>query len=144
LNFDQRWVFYLLIYLPGLFMTQKINLHDIVLQHKMWLETEDRQGILGDGKWQILKAVEDEGSLTAACQKLGLTYRRTWGDLKKIELQLGFPLLNKSRGGKEGGMSELSEQGKAVVEAFDKFHKDVDEKVQLAFEEFRKRLLKLK
>jgi hypothetical protein len=30
------------------------------------------------------------------------------------------------------------------VEAFDKFHKDVDEKVQLAFEEFRKRLLELK
>jgi len=102
-------------------MTKAIDLHAIILQHKMWLETADGDGILGDGKWQILKAVDKEGSLTGACQKLGLTYRRTWGDLKKIEQQMGFPLLNKSRGGKEGGMSELSPQGKALVEAFDRF-----------------------
>ncbi len=110
----------------------------------MWLETPDGKGILGDGKWKILKTVEQEGSLTAACQKLGLTYRRTWGDLKKIEQQLGFPLLNKIRGGKEGGASELSEQGKQLVHAFDQFHRDVDEKVKVAFDEFRNNMLQLK
>lgn len=125
-------------------MTQKIDLQEIILQHKMWLETGEGEGILGDGKWQILKAVENEGSLSAACQKLGLTYRRTWGDLKKIEQQLGFPLLNKTRGGKEGGMSELSEQGKSLVEAFDMFHKDVDEKISRAFEAFREKLMELR
>lgn len=125
-------------------MTQKIDLQEIILQHKMWLETGEGEGILGDGKWQILKAVENEGSLSAACQKLGLTYRRTWGDLKKIEQQLGFPLLNKTRGGKEGGMSELSEQGKSLVEAFDTFHKDVDEKISRAFEAFREKLMELR
>jgi len=125
-------------------MTGQINIEDIILQHKMWLETAEGEGILGDGKWQILKAVDEEGSLTAACQKLGLTYRRTWGDLKKIEQQLGFPLLNKSRGGKQGGMSELSSQGKALVEAFDKFHKQVDDKIHFAFNEFRNSLLALR
>lgn len=124
-------------------MTQKIDIEEIVLQHKMWLETKDGEGILGDGKWQILKAVDEEGSLTAACQKLGLTYRRTWGDLKKIEEQLGFPLLNKSRGGKEGGMSELSPQGKTLVDAFDKFHRTIDTTISTAFEEFRNSLLAL-
>jgi molybdate transport system regulatory protein len=125
-------------------MADTIEISEILLQHKMWLETKSGEGILGDGKWQILKAVEQEGSLTAACQKLGLTYRRTWGDLKKIEEQLGFPLLNKSRGGKEGGMSELSQQGKSLVEAFDKFHRNVDDVIKIAFEEFRQTLLDLK
>ena len=125
-------------------MTENIDLNEIKLQHKMWLETIDGEGILGDGKWQILRTVDQEGSLTAACQKLGLTYRRTWGDLKKIEEQLGFPLLNKSRGGKEGGMSELSPQGQALVAAFDKFHKKVDSTVNEAFEIFRKSLLEMK
>lgn len=110
----------------------------------MWMETADGVGILGDGKWQILKAVETEGSLTAACQKLGLTYRRTWGDLKKIEQQLGFPLLERHRGGKEGGMSELSEQGKKLVQAFDRFHDDVDDIISRAFEKFRSSLLELR
>ena len=125
-------------------MAENIDLNEIKLQHKMWLETADGEGILGDGKWQILRAVDQEGSLTAACQKLGLTYRRTWGDLKKIEEQLGFPLLNKSRGGKEGGMSELSPKGQALVAAFDKFHKKVDATINEAFETFRKSLLELK
>lgn len=110
----------------------------------MWLETPDGEGILGDGKWKILKTVEQEGSLTAACHKLGITYRRTWGDLKKIEQQLGFPLLNRVRGGKEGGASELSDQGKKLVQAFDRFHQDVDEKISHAFEEFRSNMLELK
>ena len=122
---------------------QRVNIDDIVLHHKMWLETIDGLGILGDGKWKILKAVEQEGSLTGACQKLGLTYRRTWGDLKKIEQQLGFPLLNKSRGGKEGGMSELSPQGKALTTAFDRFHNRVDEVVAEAFDAFRDTLREL-
>lgn len=124
-------------------MASKIDLYTVKLAHKMWLETPDGEGILGDGKWKILKTVQEEGSLTAACQKLGLTYRRTWGDLKKIEQQLGFPLLNKVRGGKEGGASELSDQGKKLVEAFDQFHHDVDEKISFAFEEFRSNMLKL-
>ncbi|HZK08351.1 MAG TPA: LysR family transcriptional regulator [Bacteroidales bacterium] len=122
---------------------QKVNIEDILLHHKMWLEAPDGQGILGDGKWKILKAVEQEGTLTGACQKLGLTYRRTWGDLKKIEQQLGFPLLNKSRGGKEGGMSELSPQGKALTTAFDRFHSRVDEVVAEAFDTFRDTLHEL-
>ncbi|MCK9270092.1 MAG: LysR family transcriptional regulator [Bacteroidales bacterium] len=122
---------------------QKVNIEEILLHHKMWLETPDGQGILGDGKWKILKTVDQEGSLTAACQKLGLTYRRTWGDLKKIEQQLGFPLLNKSRGGKEGGMSELSPQGKALTAAFDRFHSRVDEVVAEAFDTFRHTLREL-
>ena len=64
----------------------------------------------------------------------------TW---KKIEQQLGFPLLNKSRGGKEGGMSELSPQGKALTTAFDRFHSRVDEVVAEAFDTFRDTLHEL-
>ena len=125
-------------------MTKIADLQTIRLQHKMWMETMDGEGILGDGKWKILKAVEEEGSLTAACQKLGLTYRRTWGDLKKIEQQLGFPLLERHRGGKEGGMSELSEQGKKLAQAFDRFHREVDDTISQAFEKFRSTLLELR
>lgn len=117
-------------------MTKPTDISTIILKHKMWLETTDGDGILGDGKWKILRAVAEEGSLRAACRKLQITYRRTWGDLKKIEQQLGFPLLDKRRGGKDGGTTELSLQGRKLVEAFDKFHQTVDDRVQSAFEDF--------
>lgn len=124
--------------------TKKIDLAKIVLHHKIWLETPDGKGILGDGKWQILKAIEQTGSLTAACRHLGLTYRRTWGDLKKIEQMLGFQLLEKSRGGKDGGMSCLSPDGKKMVAAFDEFHHSVDDTIEKAMQTFKDKLIALK
>ncbi|HNS18511.1 MAG TPA: LysR family transcriptional regulator [Bacteroidales bacterium] len=115
---------------------------NIRLQYKIWLESEDGKGVLGDGKWQILKAIRTHGSLMAACQALGMTYRRTWNDLKKIEQMLGFSIVQKSRGGKEGGRTILSEEGLRLVEAFDHFHENVDElirkKFQILLEELRK------
>ncbi len=112
---------------------KKIDLNLARLNYKIWLSGDDDKGILGDGKWQILKSIEETGSLTAACKQLNLTYRRTWGDLKKIEQMLGFPLLEKSRGGTEGGATQLSPQGKKLVSSFDSFHQSVDDTIQQAF-----------
>ena len=117
-----------------------IDLNTVQLNYKIWLSDEQDKGILGDGKWRILKTIEEAGSLTAACKLLNLTYRRTWGDLKNIEQRLGFPLLEKSRGGKEGGASQLSPQGKKLVAAFDAFHQSVDGPIREAFENLKTKL----
>ena len=122
---------------------KEINFNNILFHHKIWLSTGDDKGILGDGKWLILKAIEETGSLMGACLKLNLTYRRTWGDLKKIEQQLGFSLLEKSRGGKNGGSSSLSPQGQLLVNAFDRFHQKVDSVIKDAFDEFKASLLEI-
>lgn len=98
------------------------------------------KGIMGDGKWKILKAIEEHGSLKAATEALGLTYRRTWGDLKEIEEALGFSLLDKSRGGKEGGNTSLTAEGKNLVLAFDQFHDKIDSVMETAFIELQQKL----
>ena len=113
------------------------NLDKVKFNYKIWLSTQNDQGIMGDGKWKILKAIEEHGSLKAATDVLGITYRRTWGDLKEIEEQLGFPLLDKTRGGKDGGQTKLSQEGKRLVQAFDLFHQKVDKYMEDAFLEFR-------
>ncbi|PKO95091.1 MAG: hypothetical protein CVU14_12645, partial [Bacteroidetes bacterium HGW-Bacteroidetes-9] len=77
-------------------------------------------------KWKILKAIDEEGSLTAACEKLGITYRRTWNDLKSIEKRLGFALLEKNRGGVDGGSTSLTVEGQRLIRAFDIFHEQMD------------------
>ena len=119
-------------------MENKFNpkLSDIRLHYKIWMSDEKENGILGDGKWQFLKLIDEKGSLKAACDELGYTYRRTWGNLRKIENFFGFPLLEKHRGGSEGGNTILTPEGRQLVHAFDKFHVSVDAMIQNGFEEF--------
>lgn len=114
----------------------KEKLSSINLHYKIWMSDNDDTGILGDGKWQILKLIEEKGSLKAACDELGYTYRRTWGDLKKIEQFFGFPLLEKHRGGTDGGKTVLTKEGKRLVNAFDRFHASIDALIQKGFESF--------
>ncbi len=112
------------------------RLSDIRLHYKIWMSDEKEAGILGDGKWRMLKLIEEKGSMKAACDELGYTYRRTWGNLMKIEKFFGFPLLEKVRGGSDGGHTVLTEEGKRLVRAFDAFHNTVDEHIRKGFETF--------
>jgi|WetSurMetagenome_2_1015567.scaffolds.fasta_scaffold829666_1 molybdate transport system regulatory protein len=105
-------------------------------EYKVWFSTLEGKGILGDGKWKILKKIEECGSLVQACEELNITYRRTWNDLKKIEQQLGFKLLETTRGGAEGGSTHLTEEGIHLIKAFDHFHQRMDKIMKHEFEKF--------
>jgi molybdate transport repressor ModE-like protein len=96
------------------------------IKYKIWLETADKKGILGNGKWKLLKAINETGSLKEAMIKLNLSYRKTWDNLRKIEQLLGFRVVEKTRGGITGGKTVLTPQGKIIVTAFDKFHRNHD------------------
>jgi molybdate transport system regulatory protein len=121
-------------------MPDHIPPRDVKLNYKIWLSTADDKGIMGDGKWQILKAIQEQGSLRAATKALGITYRRTWGDLKEIEEMLGISLLDKSRGGREGGQTQLTPEGVKLVQAFDQLHDQADAFMDRLFDDFRGKL----
>jgi len=99
---------------------------EIKLKYKIWLETDQKKGVLGDGKWRLLTAIDETGCLNSAMKKLGLSYRKTWDNLVKIEETLGFKIVEKQRGGASGGNTVLTKEGKTIVDAFDKFHAKYD------------------
>lgn len=101
-------------------------MNDINIRYKIWLETSDQTGILGEGKCRLLKAISETGSLKAAMERLSLTYRKTWDNLNRIEQILGFPVIQTTRGGKEKGKTVLTPQGEAIVKAFNRFHDQYD------------------
>ena len=113
-------------------MSSKIdNLH---LNYKIWLETTGNIGVLGDKKCELLRAIDETGSLNDAMKKLGLTYRKTWDNLRKIEQELGFPLIKPTRGGAEGGNTVLTLEARIIIAAFEKFHEEYDSVIQKGFE----------
>lgn len=109
---------------------------------KLWLSSEDAEGVFGDGKWRLLKNIDAEGSLRAASQSLHISYRKAWGDLKKAQQRLNVPLVEKQRGGIHGGRTELTEQGKKWVEAYTRFRTDIERAIEKAYEKHIKELVK--
>ena len=109
---------------------------------KLWLSSKEAEGVFGDGKWRLLKAIETEGSLKSASESLRISYRKAWGDLKKAERYLNTALVKKQRGGEGGGGSDLAVQGEKWVKAYGKFRGDIEKAVEKAYKKYIKELVK--
>lgn len=102
------------------------NPNDLRINFKFWIETTEGLSILGEGKWQLLKAIKEHGSLKSAIQKMGYSYRQTWDNLRKIEEKLQVKLIDKSRGGEKGGQTVLTPQGEKLVDFFDHLYNETE------------------
>lgn len=101
---------------------------------KLWLSSARTEGIFGDGKFRLLQAIDQKGSLTAATRLLGISYRKAWGDLQKAERCLGTTLIEKSRGGAAGGQTRLTEAGSRWLKNYSRFRKEIDSALQKSYE----------
>jgi molybdate transport repressor ModE-like protein len=121
-----------------------------VRQHKpavkpgfsLWISGRDPKEVFGRGKCQLLDAIEREGSLRAAALALGISYRKAWGDLRKVETALGVVFLERRRGGREGGETTLTESGRKWLHEYRRFYDEVERGVQQAFDAWEKRMAK--
>ena len=93
---------------------------------KIWLSTTDAEIVFGSGKYRLLRAIEQSGSLAAAAESLKISYRKAWGDLKKAETHIGKRLIIKNRGGSGGGRTSLTPEGDRLVKAYAHFVADVE------------------
>jgi molybdate transport system regulatory protein len=103
------------------------------LNYKFWIETDSGVSLLGEGKWQLLKAIKETGSLKAAVEKMGYSYRQTWENLKILEEKMGYALIEKHRGGEKGGQTILTFRGEKIVEFFDKLYLEIEPDIRNLF-----------
>jgi molybdate transport system regulatory protein len=106
----------------------------LVPKFKLWLSTAEEEGVFGDGKYRLLRAIESCGSLRSAADSLGISYRKAWGDLKKAERILGVRLIDRTRGGSAGGGMVLTDAGRRWVGAFAWFRAGMEKSAR---DEFR-------
>jgi len=105
----------------------------LTARFKLWLCSSDAEGVFGDGKWRLLQAIDQTGSLRAAAKRLGISYRKAWGDLNKAEQHLHVHLIEKHRGGQSGGTTRLTEAGRRWLNAYSRFRADVEAATRQAY-----------
>jgi len=116
------------------------TLSEVKPKCKLWLTSQTRQSPFGDGKWRLLKAIDQTGSLKAATELLGISYRKAWGDLKNVQTLLGADLIEKHRGGKQGGTPCLTPRGKKGLDPYPNFRSDIDTAMTTAYDKHIKEL----
>lgn len=85
---------------------------------KILLTDDDGNKFFGEGPMQLLRCIEQTGSLRAAAMEMEMAYSKANKLLKQAEANLGFPLTQRSTGGKDGGGSILTPEGKQWLQQY--------------------------
>ncbi|HOP64955.1 MAG TPA: LysR family transcriptional regulator [Spirochaetota bacterium] len=89
----------------------------------LWFEKE--HGVyFGRGRYELLRLIDELGSLKLAAERIGMSYRGAWGKLKKTEAILGHELIHKENN-KEG--YKLTDFGRLCMSEFKNLFDDVDD-----------------
>ena len=70
---------------------------------------------IGPGKADLLEAIRDTGSISAAGRNLGMSYRRAWLLVDELNRHLGAPVVEAVTGGAKGGGAALTRVGEEVL-----------------------------
>lgn len=118
----------------------KSNRFNVLLNYKLWLSSLSGEGIISEEVYTLLLGIREKSSLKAASEDAGISYRKSWGDIKKAESLLGYELTEKTRGGKEGGKSLLTPAALKLLEAYAALQQKLDEAVEEAYLEMKKKM----
>ena len=98
------------------------------LRSSQWIVDEHNNIIIGNGRAEILKNIEQTGSINQTAKAMKMSYKAVWSKIKATEKYLDTRIVHTDR--KEG--SRLSKEGKELLEKYRRLKKEcmtVDDKV---------------
>ena len=98
------------------------------IAYKVWLDQNGKA--FGDGPYELLKRVEKTESLHQAAKQMGMSYSKAWCLIRSLEERLDFPLLGRKVGGQFGGGSQVTPQGKTLMNHYKRFRKEVEKDLE--------------
>jgi molybdate transport system regulatory protein len=86
-------------------------------KHKLWFTWKGRF-LMGPRYLRFLEAVDETGTIRAAGQEVGWSYRTCLNRLREMERVLGSKVLATKRGGASRGGSRLTPAARRLVKLF--------------------------
>lgn len=107
-----------------------------MLSFTVRLRLRGNEIFFGPGVEELLRLVDETGSLHMAAARMEMSYSKAWKMLKSTERELQFPVLERQAGGAGGGFSKLTPEGREFLDRYSAFCKDVREAAGGFFETY--------
>lgn len=70
---------------------------------------------IGPGKAELLRLIEETGSISAAAREMGMSYRRAWTLVETMNGAFREPLVEAATGGRGGGGARVTDFGREAL-----------------------------
>ena len=119
----------------GTFYESLLAGHDIMkMRASFQIKVSKERGFYGPSAHHLLQLIEELGSLSNACQYMGMSYTKGRKIIRTMEEQLGVPVLESRQGGKDGGYSRLTKEAKKMMKSYSAFEKEAEATLQAIFQ----------
>jgi molybdate transport system regulatory protein len=91
---------------------------------------------MGPGKADLLRAIAETGSISAAARQMEMSYRRAWLLVDTMNQSFNTPLVETATGGSHGGGARITEFGKDVLDRYQRMESKATASVARELEDF--------
>jgi molybdate transport system regulatory protein len=93
------------------------SIPDTGISGSLWIHRRQSE-FLGGDRIILLEKIDELGSITKAAKDVGISYKTAWDTVNTINNLAEKPLVDRSAGGKGGGGTSLTAEGKKVINQF--------------------------
>ena len=73
---------------------------------------------IGPGKAELLRLIENTGSISGAAREMGMSYRRAWTLVETMNGAFREPLVEAATGGRGGGGARVADFGREALKRY--------------------------
>lgn len=89
---------------------------------RCWIDI-DQKKYFGPGPAELLRLIEQEGSIAKAAKIMGMSYKKAWDLITDLNTRGKSPFVLSRKGGERGGGAELTPNGKEFLGKYEKLIK---------------------
>ena len=123
-------------------LVDQLEEHNSAILHpQLHMSLEQEEPFFSSRLKLLLYLIDDTGNMRIACKQSGIAHSKAWDMINKLEQNLGYPVVQRQRGGKSGGSTRLTQQGEEFLVAYHDFEQAIHHFTQ---NEFQKRFISTK
>ncbi len=103
------------------------------MRPKIKVQLVNKKPFFDVGMVNLLKLIDNLGSVKEACDKAGISYSKGWSMIHLAEKELGYGIVERKQGGKSGGQANVTKKGFQLLKNFERYEIEVTKEADFLY-----------